>query len=168
MSMLELVPWRRDKKRLAHDVADDWLSPLHHQIDRMFEDFLSSELPRFEPAGRRGVFMPDMDISDTDERIEVTAELPGLDEKDIEVTLDDDVLTIKGEKKSESTEEDKERNHYRLERSYGAFRRSFRLPPEADNDRASADFDKGVLRIVIAKDKNARTTSKRISVDKAD
>lgn len=168
MSMFELVPWRRNKTRLAHDVSDDWLSPLHHQIDRMFENFLSSELPRFEPAGRRGVFMPNVDVSDTGEQIEVTAELPGIEEKDIEVTLDDDVLTIKGEKKSKLMEEDKERSHHRLECSYGAFRRSFQLPPEADNDKVSADFGNGVLRIVIAKDKNAKTTSKRIPVGKAD
>ena len=132
MSMLELVPWRKDRRQMTGELADDWLMPLHHQIDRVFTDFFGADLPRLARTRWDGEFSPSMDVSETDRQLEVTAELPGMDDKDIEVTLTDGVLTVKGEKRSESEEEDKDKDkdkhHYRLERSYGAFRRSFRLP----------------------------------------
>ena len=167
MSMLELAPWRKDKKRLARASGDEWLSSLHHRLDRMFDDFLSTEFPSASSFRWSEGFSPDMDVSETDSEIEVTAELPGLDEKDVEVTLADGVLTVKGEKKSESKEEDKEKNHYRLERTYGAFRRTFQLPAAADDKKVSASFDKGVLTVTIAKKKEAKAAVKKIEVKKA-
>ena len=151
MSMLELAPWRRDKTRMTRESGDDWLLPLHHQIDRVFTDFFGADFPRLAWTGWNGHFSPDMDVSESDRQIEVTAELPGMDGKDIEITLTDSVLTVKGEKRSKSEEEDKDKRYYRLERSYGAFRRSFQLPPEIEARAVSARFDKGVLKITVAK-----------------
>ena len=122
MLMLELDPLHRDSHRMRHGLTDDF-----------------------------GYFSPDVDVSETDRQFEVTAELPGLDEGDIDVTLTDGVLTIKGEKRAETRELGVDKHHYCMERGYGAFRRSFRLPPEIDADRASARFDRGILKIVFPK-----------------
>lgn len=165
MSMLDLVPWRRNSNHLARGMADDLLMPLHQRIDRVFSDFFGTDVPRLTGAPWDAGFSPSMDVSETDQQFEVTAELPGLDAKDLEVTLTDGVLTIRGEKKSESRDEDKERNHYRLERSYGAFRRSLQLPPEADAEQVSASFDKGVLRVTIAKKAEAGQTTRKIDLN---
>ncbi|MCY4003809.1 MAG: Hsp20/alpha crystallin family protein [Rhodospirillales bacterium] len=165
MSMLDLVPWRRNSSHLARGMADDLLMPLHQRIDRVFSDFFGTDVPRLTGTSWDAGFSPSMDVSETDQQFEVTAELPGLDEKDLEVTLTDGVLTIRGEKKSESRDEDKERNHYRLERSYGTFRRSLQLPPEADAEQVSASFDKGVLRVTIAKKEEAGQTTRKIELN---
>lgn len=167
MSMLELVPWRKDGKRMTPGAGDDWLTPLHNQIDRVFTDFFGADFPHLARAGRDGGFSPDMDVSESDRQIEVTAELPGMDDKDIEVTLADGVLTVKGEKRSENEEEDKDRHHYRLERGYGAFRRSFRLPPDIDADAVSATFDKGILKITVAKKETPEAATRKIEVRNA-
>ena len=122
MLMLELDPWHRDSRRMRHGLMEDF-----------------------------GYFSPDVDVSETDRQLEVTAELPGLDEGDIDVTLTDGVLTVKGEKRAETEELGVDKHHHCLERSYGAFRRSFGLPPEIDIDDVSARFDKGVLKIIFPK-----------------
>ena len=166
MSTLELVPWRKDRGQMSGEPADDWLMPLHHQIDRVFTDFLGADFPRLVRNRWDGGFCPSMDVSETDRQLKVTAELPGVDDKDIEVTLTDGVLTVKGEKRSESEEEDKDKHHYRLERSYGAFRRSFRLPPGIDADDVSASFDKGVLKVTVAKKEAAESATRKIEVSK--
>ena len=167
MSMLELVPWRKERKQMARELADDWLMPLHHQIDRVFTDFFGTDVPRLAQTHWDGRFSPSIDVSETDRQLKVAAELPGMDEKDIEVTLTDGVLTVKGEKRSETEEEDKAKHHYRLERSYGAFRRSFQLPPEIDADEVSASFDKGVLTITVAKKETAESATRKIEVRRA-
>ncbi len=167
MSMLDLVPWRRDSNHLTRGMADDFLMPLHQRIDRVFSEFFGTDVPRLAGPQWAAGFSPSMDVSETDQQFEVTAELPGLDEENLEVTLTDGVLTIKGEKKSESSDEDKQRSHYRLERSYGAFRRSLPLPPEADAEQVSASFDKGVLRITIAKKEGTGQATRKIEVTKA-
>ena len=166
MSMLELAPWRKNRKHLTPQSADDWLMPLHQQIDRVFTDFLGSDFPRLARFPWNGGFSPNMDVVETDQQFEVTAELPGMDDKDVEVTLADGVLTVRGEKRSETREEDKDRDHYHLERSYGVFRRSFQLPPEVDAEQVSASFDKGVLKIALGKKKAAESATRKIEVQK--
>lgn len=167
MSMQELFPWRTQGRHAAPKSSDDLLMPLHQGIDRLFSDFFGADLPRLARFQWDGGFSPSMDVSETDGQLEVTAELPSLDEKDVEVSVSDGVLTIKGEKKSETKEEDKDRSHYRLERSYGSFRCSFQLPQGVDADKVSASFDKGVLKISIAKTEAARTATRKIEVKKA-
>lgn len=167
MSMLELAPWRTGGKQTTRDPENDWLMPLHHQIDRAFTDFFGADFPGLARTGWNGDFSPAMDVSESDRQIEVTAELPGMDDTDIEVTLTDGVLTVKGEKRSESKEEDKDKHHYRLERGYGAFRRSFRLPPDIDADAVSASFDKGILKVIVTKKETAEPATRKIEVRKA-
>jgi HSP20 family protein len=97
---------------------------------------------------------PALDVSETDKEIVAKAELPGMDPKDVEVTLRDNVLTIKGEKKFEG--EEKKDNYHRIERSYGSFQRSISLPASVKEDAVKAKFDKGVLTITMGKQEEAK------------
>lgn len=125
------------------------------QMDRAFEDvFRNWGLPSLaQPLGMsasdRMMIAPSIDVREHDGSVELTAELPGLTEKDVKVTLHDGVLTIEGEKKDES--ESKESNLWLQERHYGSFRRSFTLPDTLDEEKVEATFEKGVLKVSIAK-----------------
>jgi HSP20 family protein len=101
-------------------------------------------------------------VKENDKNYQVTAELPGMDENDIEVTLDNNALTISGEKKQET--EDKGQNYYRMERSYGSFQRSISLPPGIESDNIDANFNKGILTITLPKTTEAQQHTKRIPV----
>ena len=152
------------------DWFDTSFMELRRQMDRVFDSFAhgfhlpSLGAPFDLPALRGGAVAVRFDVSESDKAIEVSAELPGLDEKDVEVVLENGVLTVKGEKKAES--EKKEKDYYVAERSYGAFRRSFRLPDTVDEDKISADFDKGVLKLVLPKLAEAQRKAKKIPISK--
>jgi HSP20 family protein len=117
------------------------------------------------PANGGIVMAPRMDMAETDDSIEITAELPGVDEKDLDVSVEGDVLVIKGEKKSES--EEKKKDYHVVERSYGSFRRSIRLPGVVDPEKVKAAFDKGVLRVTLPKPQEAKQNRRRIEVKSA-
>ena len=106
-----------------------------------------------------------MNISEDEKGIEVTAEMPGIDDKDIEVSLKNDILTIKGEKKQEN--EEKNKDYYRAERSFGSFQRSIQLPSEVEADKIKASFKKGILKVELPKSNQARESVKRIEVKSA-
>jgi HSP20 family protein len=112
--------------------------------------------------GTAGV-MPNMDVAETDKEIEITAELPGLEQKDVDISLADNVLTIRGEKKTEQAQKDK--NYYLTERTYGAFYRSLELPPGIDPKAIKATMSKGVLKVAIPKP--ARSEAQKIQVKEA-
>ncbi len=105
---------------------------------------------------------PDVNIGESDGEYEITAELPGLDEKDIELTISDGVLTLKGEKKAER--EDKHKDYHLTERRFGAFRRSFTLPAGVDEKKVAARFAKGVLCVTLPKTAEARQGQKKIEI----
>ena len=109
--------------------------------------------------------VPSIDVRETDTDLVVEAELPGMDEKDVSVTLSNDVLTLKGEKKSER--EEKKEDYHLMERSYGSFQRSFRLGDTIDPDKVTAAFDKGVLKVTLAKRPEAVKTEKPIPIGKS-
>ena len=109
--------------------------------------------------------MPAVDIAETDKAYEITAELPGMDEKNIEVKFADGVLTIKGEKKEEK--EEKKKDYYLSERSYGSFQRSFQVPDGVDTDKIEATFKKGVLTVTLPKSAEAQKAAKKIDVKAA-
>jgi HSP20 family protein len=136
---------------------------LRRNLDRMFDEFLSDfgkfELSPFN-SDNLSMFKPSLDVSETDAEIKVSAELPGLDEKDIDVSLMHNVLTISGQKKAEK--EDKGENYHRVERSYGSFKRSIALPSEVDADKVEAAFKNGVLTVHLPK--TTETQTKRIAV----
>jgi HSP20 family protein len=158
--MRSLLPfgWNTDPLRRGTAEDDPFLA-MQKEVNRLFEDFGRGSPSRF--AGGSEV-VPRIDVAETDSAIEVTAELPGIDEKDVDVVLRDDVLTIKGEKKSER--EEKKKDYHLVERSYGSFQRSIRLPFEADGETVKASFVKGVLKISIAKPTEVKEKTVKIPV----
>ena len=112
----------------------------------LFDDFFSP-VSWFKESS---VFTPALNVVESKENYEITAELPGLTLNDIEVSIDDDVLCLKGEKKFESEEKDK--NYHRIERRYGSFQRSLRLPRGAQLENVDAEFENGILKIVVPKE----------------
>jgi HSP20 family protein len=115
-------------------------------MDRFWEPFMTAPWRGFGALGRRRA-MPALDVFEKDGKLHVEAELPGIEAKDVQIEISDDVLTISGEKKDER--EVKEDNYVRSERSYGSFRRQVALPAGADTDNAEASFKDGVLRVAI-------------------
>jgi len=132
------------------------LQAIQDKIDRIFEESL---------RGRdivSGGWTPAVDIYETDDAIVLEAELPGMNEKDIEVKVEDNVLSIKGERKFE--QERKEENYYRMERYYGTFQRSFTLPSNIDTDKIKAEYKKGILKIEMPKKEQAKPKQIKVEV----
>lgn len=149
-----IIPWRRGGIYASPREADPF-ALLHKQMNDLFDGFLGEGAwDRSEekaPARREWFTTPRVDVSETDKEIQVSAELPGIDEKDVKVTVDRDILTIEAEKKAENTEE-KERRYHITEMRYGKFSRSFRLPEDrVDEENIKAAFDKGVLTVTLPK-----------------
>ena len=159
MNLRALVPFR-ERQGLARPEFGVFGS-LQREVDRLFDDFARSTLAM---AGN-GSLMPSMDITETEKEFVITAELPGLERKDVEISLEDNVLTIRGEKKSETKPDDKNKNVHVSERSYGVFYRVLELPTKVDPSSVQATMSKGVLKITIPKP--ARPESKKIEVQEA-
>ncbi len=165
MSLKDLITWNSRKPlRTRHDMQYPSVS-LQGEMGRLFDEFMRSfdgfhNLPFRE--GRFDEFVPNLNVSENDKEVEVTAEVAGMDEKDVDVTLKDDILTIKGEKKQEK--EDEGKDYYHQERSYGSFQRSLHIPCEIDSDEIDASFKKGVLKITLPKSAKAQENVRRIEV----
>jgi HSP20 family protein len=147
---------------------------LRREVDRLFDDFSlgfpsTSRLFSMEPWLRHGAALvgmaPAIDVVEKEKAYELTAELPGMDDKNIEVAVSDNRLTIKGEKKEEK--EEKEKNYYLSERRYGSFQRSFDLPAGVEADKIDAKFSKGVLTITLPKSAEAQKKQRKIAVKPA-
>jgi len=148
---------------------------LRREIDRLFEDFNGGwrspfgrsffDVQPFWPREAAWPAVPAVDVAETDKGYEITAELPGIDEKNVEVKLADGVLTIKGEKTEEK--EEKKKDYYVSERSYGAFQRSFQVPAGVDADKIEASVNKGVLTVKLPKTAEAQQAEKKIPVKAA-
>lgn len=163
MAFRNLIPWNRERELDVHRGfdANPFLS-LHREMNRMFDDvFRSLEGPRPGSQTAFGAFdWPRLDIEDAEKEIRITAELPGLEEKDVHLELANGVLSISGERKSET--EDKDRRV--SERYYGRFER--RIPLEdIDEDKISASFAKGVLTVTVPKSNEARAQVRRIAIN---
>lgn len=151
---------RRSGSELAERGREDPFGALMRQVEDVFEDFQRN----WSAPGSTGTmgFAPRLDVSENDGALVLTAELPGVDEKDVEVMLAGNVLTIKGEKRQERKEDEGER--HLVERVYGSFQRSLRLPFEIEADRVEANFAKGVLTVTLPKPPEAKEKVKRIAV----
>ncbi len=158
MNLKSLIPVGR--QRSVARVDNPFIS-LQNEVDKLFDDFTRG-FPSFG-NGLTNVMLPTMDVAETDKEIEITAELPGLEEKDVNINVSDNVLTIRGEKKAEKEQEEK--NYRLIERSYGSFERSLELPDGVNADAIKASIDKGVLKVVIPKPAPAQT--KKIEVKPA-
>jgi len=152
-------------------VPDVWRS-FRSEMDRLFDRFGFPSLRRMfdmEPAWRSAssftFSVPAIDMSEDDKAYKISAELPGLDAKDVDVSVSGGTLVLKGEKRQEKEEKDK--NYYFSERAYGSFQRAFELPASVDRDKVSADFSKGVLTITLPKTPDAQKQQKKIEVKSA-
>jgi len=151
MTYLNLIPRRSVRT-----------APARLGFDRLFEDFFRDLdlAPEGVPA-----FSARLDVAETEKGVTVTADLPGLEEKDIELSLNENVLSLKGERKAETEEEGK--NFYRKERTYGAFYREVELPIEVDAARVEATFKNGVLTVNLPKSEKSKEETKKIPIKAA-
>jgi HSP20 family protein len=132
-----------------------WTGPsVRRELDRLFDRFLE---PAWSEMPTLGDWSPTVDVSEDKDAVTVKAELPGVEQKDIAVSLQDGVLSIKGEKRAEKEEKDK--RYHRVERSYGAFYRSIQLPSTVDTGKVSATFKDGVVTITLPKAPEAKGTT---------
>ena len=132
---------------------------IHNEIDNLLHEFFGGPIYT-EPLA--GEWLPAADITEIEEKVFVKAELPGIEKKDLDLSICGNLLTIRGEKKH--TTEEKDENHYFGDRYYGSFRRTFELPAEIDQGKAEASFDKGVLKISVPKVEEAKRKKINIKV----
>jgi HSP20 family protein len=146
---MELSPWKPFGE----------LSPFRKEMDRLWNRFLG-ETPFARTFNE--MWSPSVDISETKDDFVVKAELPGLEAKDVNVSISGNVLTIKGEKKAE--EEEKDEHYHRIERYSGSFQRVFQLPSGVKADKVEANFDKGVLKVTLPKVEEAKKKEIEVKV----
>lgn len=159
MNIKSLLPRRSvDQRLLARRDTQDPILTLQEEMNQLFDSFFD------DGSGLHvvGDFSPRIDVSENDREVTVTAELPGMDENNIQVTLQDGVLSISGEKHTEK--EDKSRRYHRLERTFGSFRRDLLVPAEVEEDKITATFKQGELVVVLPKSARAEVTGKKIPV----
>lgn len=172
MAIRDLVPRfgrGREAERLpAWRREGDPFREFHREIDRLFDDFFGDfglparwgqGLGRAWPSDE---FVPHVDVSETDKQIKISAELPGIEEKDLTVEMDEDSLTIRGERRQEQQEEGE--NWFRKEQSFGTFHRTIPLPAEVEADKVKASFKNGVLTVTAPKQPNERRKRKSIEI----
>jgi HSP20 family protein len=158
---MAIIPWSRREERSLAERGGDPFSYLRNQINRVFDDFWGQPWLAGRSEGFIG-FAPQVDVTETDKEVKICAEIPGVEPKDIDVSIEENLLTIKGEKKSEREEDEK--GQYRMERSYGSFERSIPLPMAVDETKAKAEFKNGVLRLTLPKRAGAESRRKKIPV----
>jgi HSP20 family protein len=162
MMMSDLIPWGRNRTAPApreNDETSPYLA-LQREMNRVFDSFFrgsGAAATTLAPLGWTAAW-PHVEVSETEQEVKVAAELAGLEEKDLEVTLHDGVLTLKGEKKAESS------GAVYSERWHGQFQRSLQLGPDVDPDKVAASFRNGVLTVTVAKRPEAQRQVKRVPI----
>ena len=166
MNIKTIVRRNREDLPVTRRPENDLFS-LQHDMNRLFDEFFGEfGLAPFRSMEERlPGFTPRVDVSETENELRVTAELPGMDEKDIEVTLETEALVIKGEKKSER--EEKTEHAYHLERTSGTFHRVIPLPVPVDGEKAKAAFQKGILTIALPKMAPQNASGRKLEIKAA-
>jgi len=167
------VPVEVKKRPQTETPVPEMWSSFRGETDRLFDRFVRGfglpslrSMADFEPPWRSFIFSaPPIDMSEDDKAYKISAELPGLDAQDVEVSVSGDKLVLKGEKRQE--QEEKNKNYYHSERTYGSFQRSFELPASVDRDKIAADFSKGVLTITLPKTAAMQQQQKKIEIKSA-
>ena len=155
--MFELSPFRRRERGLAPAGRHDLFREMEDRMRRMWQEF-----PLMGAPGEVMEWSPRVDISETDEEVKVKAELPGLEPENLDISLDQDRLILKGEKKEEREKEEK--GYYMSERSFGSFYRAIQLPSEVDPQKVEASFKNGVLHITMGKQEEAKKRVTHIEI----
>ena len=165
MSVRDIIPWRRRENADAlasRDFFNDTFMKLHEDMNKLFDNFFTNTgLERSMNSGF--AWSPSVDVKETESSIEVSAELPGLGEDDIEVSLDNDSLVLRGEKREER--EENTEGFHRVERSYGSFYRRIPVPAAVDEEKIEAKFEKGVLKVMLPKTEKAVEKSNKIKLN---
>jgi HSP20 family protein len=162
---MTLIKARRVVPRAPIGFSSFGAVPAFDDVESRMRKMLDSVITPFDgdlvtqPIG----FLPAAEIVEKDDQIVLTAELPGLEKKDVEIIVDDDVLTLRGEKLEEKKEEDKKFHLY--ERTYGTFQRSFTVPRGVDPAKITAEFDKGILKIFLPKTAEAKAKGRKVEID---
>jgi HSP20 family protein len=170
MDLRSLVPFRGQGAMMRPELG--LFGSLQREVDRLFDDFTRG----ISTTDGVNMLLPTIDVSETDKEIEVTVDLPGLERKDVDISLENDVLTIRGEKKIETKSDDKngkddankdrqQKTYHVAERSYGIFYRVIQLPPGIDPSKVQATMSNGVLKVTIPKP--ARSNTAKIEVKEA-
>ena len=146
---MDIIPWKPFGE----------VSSLRREMDNLWNNFLGDTS---FPSSISRDWMPSVDVSETDDQLQIKAELPGVDAKDVKVSISGDLLTIKGEKKKE--EEKKDEHFHSSERFYGSFQRSFRLPANIKTDEVDATYKKGILQLVLRKTEESKKKEIEIKV----
>jgi HSP20 family protein len=154
----QLVPWRKRSMRQGSEWEEHPFDLLHREVNDLFETYFRGST-RF---GRSLAAATGIELSETDDEIRVKAELPGMDEKDIQLSLEEGMLSIRCERREEK--EKKKRNYHLSEMSYGSYSRSIALPAKVDGEKADAKFKRGVLTLTLPKTEGAKAERKRIPV----
>lgn len=173
-----LLPWNWGRKNIPVRKEDSWqdsssMVSLQQDMNRIFESFFHSfenspfglaESGSMFPSlsASSGLFQPRLDVAENDKELQISVELPGLDEKDFDVAITKTSITIKGEKREEKV--DSTSGYYRMERHYGSFQRTIPFPCQIDADKAAATFKKGVLTVVLPKMKDSISDLRKITV----
>ncbi|CAN5506807.1 Hsp20/alpha crystallin family protein [soil metagenome] len=171
--MNTLIPWKWGKKNLPvkgedSRPEDNSLFSLQQDMNRIFQNFFHTfDADSFATSGHfsEKLFQPRIDFSENSNQLKISVELPGLDEKELDVSVSKEALTIKGEKREEK--EENTNGYYRMERHYGSFHRTIAFPCGVEKDGAEATFKNGVLTIVLPKTQEAQAAVKKIPVKKA-
>lgn len=167
------LPVQKDEKPIQP--AGSFWSPfetLRTEIDRLFDDFVPASWRPLErslftraPSPSEWSIAPAVDVVEKDDAFEITAEVPGIDEKNLEVKLSNGYLTIRGEKNEEKEEKRKEYRH--SERRYGSFQRTFQLPEGVDAEKVEAAFEKGILKVKLPKSADAKKNERKVEIKTA-
>ncbi len=134
---------------------------IQEEMNRLFDDFFGRSVSR--PEWPEGAWTPSVDVAETKDDVVIKAEIPGMKKEDVKISIQDNVLTLKGEKKQEK--EEKDANFHRIERSYGAFCRSFTLPTSVKTDKIKATYKDGVLNITLPKTEEVKPKEIPISIE---
>lgn len=176
MNTPRLVPWNWLRKeevagnapaRMARRASA--AAPVYMELDQLFESLFNGYMPygsKTEKQLEQAMIRPSLDVSGNEKQYKVTVELPGVDEKDLQVELDNDTLRIHGEKKFEQQEGEEGKGYYRMERSYGSFHRVLALPKDADSSAITAEHKDGVLTITIPRKTETLPESRKIAIGK--
>lgn len=168
MSLPNLVPFQRRTHNAVSDPSG--LAPwaeMHREMERLFDSFFNDGFTRAPLAATAatGLIAPSLDVAETEKAYVITAELPGLEDKDIDLTLSEGILTLRAEKTQE--EESEGKTFHRIERRYGSVKRVLQLPGDADEGDINATMKNGVLSITVGKNKKAEPASRKIAIRKS-
>ena len=164
MSLNNLLPWRQSREVSSSDPFYGF----QHEMNRLFDDFFKGApaLAKTDEWIAKSSFVPRVNVSEDADKYIIRAELPGLTDKDVKVTLENGVLTLSGEKKSK-IEDNKDEKHHRIEHHYGSFIRQFSLPDGIDENMVEARFQNGLLTVQVGKKEEVKPKAKAIEIKSA-